>query len=1602
MADSTTIGKLVVQMVLDSGGYTTGAAAVESTTKHLGSDLERLVGTLRGQLTDALAKASTATQALAGAQSAGAQSAASSASAQVRTAKASTDAQVAESQRLAAAVASAAKQEADSVIAEAARAKSAVTTQVQQLGDAVRQRLAGVSDAIGSAFTTGFKVASVAISGVAVAATYTGAEFQQKMQSVGVIAGATGDQMQALTDKARELGATTAFSASEAADAMKNLASGGMSVADVLRASGDALVLAGAGQTSLATSSAALTATLAQFSLQADQSGRVADVFAKATAGSMFEVQDLAEAMKYGGVAGAAFGYSLEQTVSALSLFRNAGLQGSAAGTALRSALVGATQASVQNVEALAKYGLTMADVNPQTHDFAQILQTVGTAGVSTADAIKVFGSEAGAVVATLATQMKQGDTQYQDMLGSLENATGAATAMYAQMNDTVMGSFAELSSGAEEFLLTLFDTYRGPLVDLLVAVTDVVNRTVVVIQGSSGQISTAMGTALGSVTDFINKNAEYIAQSIAGFVQGVAEFAAGVQALMPYLQALLPLVDDIALAMGVLWASIKVSQFVSAVEGAITVLGMLGVSVESVMAIMTAASGGTYALAAAVGTLVVGLGYLITRYLDAGAAADRLKEAQDRLAAGAVQADASRAQQLEAVLAVQRQEAKAQLEQEAAAGTLTAARRAELQMLSTLTGATAQQAEAVGELVLVNGRLRTAGSIAEQMDTDVVSAFNAQVVALGTKAADASKQMQSLQAAVVAAQQAGDSGMGATYIATLLHGADVTVDTVEAARAKVDALQAEAKQYTAAQAKLSGDYAKTTSAMLETVSRAQAASSQASLGAVQVETAGKEKAEAKYVDKVEALHQQLAREVQLQGADAMLQLQIEMQARQAAISKSYAEQVVAAGKNGAEVTRLQAQEQADQLALLGLWASKRQALVDAADNAVAEKRAAAEARAQSMITGMQRAGMLESERLELEKGDALASIAGASAVDRAMVEELYSQRIKAAQQAEAGNTETVAERMKKAWNGVVGATTTLVSVVKSIGSVLVDVGNAASGFVSFWMDALSELTGFTFSLSDAMGAITDAMDSASTTTLGLGEAGAGAGTIGATGATPGTPTGPNAAGRAASTYVQDLVDQAVAFVQALADAAPYLIDALVDGIPDVVSALIKQLPDLISAAAEAIPELVQLFADQLPMLLDALVSGLPQLIDAVVQALPVLVQAIVDSIPVIIQAVLDALPVIIPAIMDAAKALLDSLLNDIPVLVVGIIEMLPSIVQALMAQLPSIITELIDAVVVIVMAVIAAIPDIVMAVLDALPSIITALLDGVIEAIPVIVGGLLEAIPQLVAGIAEAIPQVINSVLAMIPELISMVVDLIPQLIDGVIDSIPTIIEGVIGSIPDLLMGAIVYLPQIIMELFKALFIELPQQIPAIVVNLVLMVIEVLKSIWGWIVDAVTALWDMLFGKQSQEAIDAANSTTAGNQAEADAYVAMILALRDFVANSRPGESLSGASAYSGVTYVPATMRMTVHPGEVIIPAGRAANYARDRADPAMAGAAGGPSGGGGSFAVDVMVDGRVVESVLMQAQKRGTATQLTRLIRSTAGVKAGLDRGKFNRWSK
>ena len=194
--------------------------------------------------------------------------------------------------------------------------------------------------------TKGLKVAAAAITGtatalagVATAAAKTGADFESQMSRVKAISGATGEEFEKLKAQAIELGAETSFSASQAAEGMENLAAAGFTTTETMEAMPGLLDLAAASGEDLASSSDIATSALRGFGMEASEAGHVADVLAENANRTNSSVAETGEAMKYVAPLARSAGLSFEETAAAIGIMANAGIQGSQAGTTLRSAI---------------------------------------------------------------------------------------------------------------------------------------------------------------------------------------------------------------------------------------------------------------------------------------------------------------------------------------------------------------------------------------------------------------------------------------------------------------------------------------------------------------------------------------------------------------------------------------------------------------------------------------------------------------------------------------------------------------------------------------------------------------------------------------------------------------------------------------------------------------------------------------------------------------------------------------------------------------------------------------------------------------------------------------------------------------------------------------------------------------------------------------------------------------------------------------------------------------------------------------------------------------------------------------------------------------
>ena len=266
------------------------------------------------------------------------------------------------------------------------------------------------------------------------------ADFESSMLRVKAISGATGEEFQSLTDLAKELGSTTAFTAREAAQAMGFLAQAGFDVREVHQALPKVLSLAAAGQLDLAEAADITASVLRGFGLEANQSGRVADILAAAASKSNTSVQQMGEAFKFAGPVASSMGVSLEETAAALGVLSNAGLKGSLAGTGLRMVLV------------------KMGDAVAGSGGLTNALETLNTEGVqAVVDTMKDLDARAGTAAVALTKQMGTLKGLHTEML----NVEGISDKMAETLLSGVTGSAVKAGSAFEGLRIKIGETFE-------------------------------------------------------------------------------------------------------------------------------------------------------------------------------------------------------------------------------------------------------------------------------------------------------------------------------------------------------------------------------------------------------------------------------------------------------------------------------------------------------------------------------------------------------------------------------------------------------------------------------------------------------------------------------------------------------------------------------------------------------------------------------------------------------------------------------------------------------------------------------------------------------------------------------------------------------------------------------------------------------------------------------------------------------------------------------------------------------------------------------------------------------------------------------------
>lgn len=263
------------------------------------------------------------------------------------------------------------------------------------------------------------------------------AELEAKLSEVRAVSGATASEMQALRKAAEDAGATTRYTATEAAGALGNLSRAGLDAKQSIAALPGTLALAQAGNIGLEESASIVTKALAGFGLQAENSGLVADVLAKGANSANTNVLGLAQALSYAAPTAQGLGLSLQTTVAIIGKFADAGIDASRAGTALNAILAQFSDPASRFRKELAAIGIT-------TNNFEDALRQMAAAGPNAQKALLAVGTEAGPAMRAL---LNQGIGAFDELRNKLLDAEGAAKLTADTMEDNLQGAARGLGS---------------------------------------------------------------------------------------------------------------------------------------------------------------------------------------------------------------------------------------------------------------------------------------------------------------------------------------------------------------------------------------------------------------------------------------------------------------------------------------------------------------------------------------------------------------------------------------------------------------------------------------------------------------------------------------------------------------------------------------------------------------------------------------------------------------------------------------------------------------------------------------------------------------------------------------------------------------------------------------------------------------------------------------------------------------------------------------------------------------------------------------------------------------------------------------------------
>ena len=398
-------------------------------------------------------------------------------------------------------------------------AVNGVSNAAASFGDVLKANI--ISDAI----HTGLQKTLELLKSAAAYCYDVGTSFESAMSQVEAISGASGSQLEALTNKAKQLGSTTKFTATQAAEAMNYMAMASWDANQMLSGIDGVLSLAAASGEDLGTTSDIVTDALTAFGLKADDVGHFSDVLAAASASANTNVSMLGESFKYVAPLAGTMGYTIDEVAESLGIMANSGIKASTAGTSMRTMLTNLTSGVTITSKAFGEMKISAANSDGSMKSLNAVLGELRTAFAQMTPQEKSMNAEtiAGerAMTGFLAL-MNAGADDVNKLRGAIENCDGAAAKMAETMQDNLAGKVTILESALEGLGNSVYEKFAPALKETVEIFTDCLSDMTASVE--DGELNESISHLADSFHSAAVEIADLVSDNLPDFIDGIAK----------------------------------------------------------------------------------------------------------------------------------------------------------------------------------------------------------------------------------------------------------------------------------------------------------------------------------------------------------------------------------------------------------------------------------------------------------------------------------------------------------------------------------------------------------------------------------------------------------------------------------------------------------------------------------------------------------------------------------------------------------------------------------------------------------------------------------------------------------------------------------------------------------------------------------------------------------------------------------------------------------------------------------------------------------------------------------------------------------------------